>query len=386
MKHLKIQNITPHHPLRIVVMIDNLGMGGAQKLLEVQITDMALTHDLYVVNLGPETNFAQSLRAQGVTVVSYGGMRLTDLSALLRLRRDMAAWAPDLIHSHLLYAALVGGVMARLLKVPHVTTLHNEMHDTLKLRDRMRNFLEEHVLRHMTSVVVACGPKIARVHASHVGKTPLVTVANRVRPARQLPPERRAAVRQMVGSADQDILVLAAGRLMPQKGFDILLSAFARSVQKEPRARLLIVGEGPDQAVLDRQIKALGIEDRVRLHGPVSDLGEMLQIADVFVLSSRYEGLPLVLIEALAAALPVVATRVGDVDTVLDEGCGLLVAPDDVGALAEGLDRVLANPDLRASMARAAAVDSRPHTDVQGFVAELKAVYDTARQRYDAPR
>lgn len=376
-------NPNAHDPRRIVIMIDNLGMGGAQKLLEVQISEMAKTHSMRIINLGQDTDFARSLAVYGAEVVSMGGVRLRDLSALVRMHRDLVDWAPDLIHTHLLYATLVGSVMARWLNIPHVTTLHNERPDSTLVSDRIRSRLERLVLRHLTSVVVACGPKIAEIQRVRTGKTLLVTVSNRVRPATPLPPETRLALRQAAGIGSEDIFVLAAGRLMPQKGFDILISSIAEVVKKQPHVLLFIVGEGPSRLALEQQAKALGLGDRLRLPGPVADLGDTLQIADAFVLPSRHEGLPLVLIEALSAGLPIVATQVGDVETLLDERCGLLVAPGQVKPLAAALERLIGDAALRARMSNAALTASRKHTDVAVFVNELKAVYGIARQRYD---
>lgn len=299
--------MTPHpddkDPRRIVIIIDNLGLGGAQKLLHVQISEMSKTHHLRIINLGPATDLAHSFAAQGVDVVSQGGMRLTDLRAMLKLRRELAEWRPDLIHSHLLYATVIGSVLARLLKVPHVATIHNEKAAATGFTDKVRGWLEQFALRQMTVVAIACGPKIAKIQSPRVGKTPLVTVSNKIRPAQHLSPEARHLLRKAAGIADSDIVVLAAGRLVPQKGFDVLLSAFAQAVKTTPQALLLIVGEGQERIALEQQAKSLQLADRVRFSGEVPDLGNMLQMADVFALSSRHEGLPLVLIEALSAAL-----------------------------------------------------------------------------------
>lgn len=367
---------------RLLIMIDNLGMGGAQKLLEVQVAEMARTHTLRIVNLGPETDFARRLAGYGVEIVSLGGVRLKDVAALGRMRRDLVDWAPDLMHTHLLYSTLIGGVMARALGVPHVTTLHNERSDAVRPRDRIRSWLEQRVLRHLTAVVIACGPRIADIQKTRTGKTLLVTVANRVRPFTPLAPVQRLAARQAAGIAPEEVLVLAAGRLMPQKGFDILVYAFAEVTKTAPKAVLFIVGDGPDRAALEQQAKGLGLGDRLRFPGAVADLGQMLQIADGFVLSSRHEGLPLVLIEALSAGLPIVSTRVGDVETLLDDSCGLLVGAAEAKPLAAALLRLVGDADLRARLGRAASVASRKHTDVAGFIAELNAVYARARQRH----
>jgi L-malate glycosyltransferase len=370
-------------PRRIVIMIDNLGMGGAQKLLLIQIAEMRETHDLLIVNMGPETHLARDLVAQGFDVISSHGIRLTDFGAMRDLRRVLAKWQPELIHTHLMYATLVGSLMARWLKVPHVATLHNERPDLARFADKIKVRLEQHVLERMTDVVVACGPKIAVIQKPRTGKTPLVTVANRVRPATPLAPEKRAALRRDMGDVGDTVLVLAAGRMMPQKGFDLLISAFARVVRSHPKARLVIIGDGPDRADLEKRVARLSLQECVSLPGAVPDLADMLQSVDVFALPSRHEGLPLVLIEAMAAGLPIVATRVGDVATVLDESSGLLIEAGQVEPLTEALERLVSDARLRETLRERALAASRNHTDVDAFIAEMTAVYGMARQRYD---
>lgn len=152
-------------------------------------------------------------------------------------------------------------------------------------------------------------------------------------------------------------LVIAAGRLHHVKGFDLLLRAFAR-LDGSPKPRLLILGEGKERANLERMVEDLDLADRVQLPGRVGSLAPWMARADLFVLSSRREGLPAVLIEALAIGMKVVATRCpSGPDEILEEGrWGELVPIDDVAALTEAMGRALAGPpaDRAALQARAA--------------------------------
>jgi len=146
--------------------------------------------------------------------------------------------------------------------------------------------------------------------------------------------------------------VLAAGRLTKQKGFDVLLNAFAIKKKELSDWKLVILGEGDQRAALELQIKNLGIREHVLMPGVVTNLGNYMKAAELFVLSSRYEGFPNVLTEAMASGIAVIAADCpsGPSDIVDDGVNGILVAPDNIGALSEVLGRLMGNADLRAKL------------------------------------
>lgn len=148
-------------------------------------------------------------------------------------------------------------------------------------------------------------------------------------------------------------LFVAVGRLTRQKGFDILIDAFARLTRP---ADLVIVGEGPDRPALEQKIAACGLGDRVRLHGYAAEPMEVVANADIFVLSSRWEGFGHVIVEAMAAGLPVIATDCphGPRDIIVDGVNGRLVRPGDPDALAAAMEACLADPDQARGMTPAA--------------------------------
>jgi GalNAc-alpha-(1->4)-GalNAc-alpha-(1->3)-diNAcBac-PP-undecaprenol alpha-1,4-N-acetyl-D-galactosaminyltransferase len=140
--------------------------------------------------------------------------------------------------------------------------------------------------------------------------------------------------------------IVAMGRLVRQKGFDLLIEAFARCAGQHPEWSLVILGEGEERSNLESLISAMGLQDRVRLAGKVPQPSHILGQADLFVLSSRFEGFPNALMEAMACKLAVISTDCpnGPRDIVRDGVDGLLIPPDDVNALAKGMDRLMANP------------------------------------------
>jgi glycosyltransferase involved in cell wall biosynthesis len=158
--------------------------------------------------------------------------------------------------------------------------------------------------------------------------------------------------------------VLAAGRLTRQKGFDLLIPAFGRVAADHPDWRLRICGRGPLRKELEEQIRAEGLAGRVELAGAVEDMGAEMAAASVYVLSSRYEGFPLVLLEAMTKGLPVVATDcpTGPAQLVEDHRNGILVPPRDIGALARGLRELIEDPELRRRCAAAGVETARPYS------------------------
>ncbi|RCG32391.1 glycosyltransferase family 4 protein [Sphaerisporangium album] len=158
-------------------------------------------------------------------------------------------------------------------------------------------------------------------------------------------------------SRQENPVVVAAGRLVAQKGFDLLIPAFARVARRHPEWRLRVFGTGPKKAALGALIEEHGVGGSVELMGRSTRLQDELADASIYALSSRFEGLPMVMIEAMTHALPVVAfdCPTGPADVLTDGTDGLLVPPGDVDGLAAALDRLIGDRDLRCRMGAAAA-------------------------------
>ena len=173
-------------------------------------------------------------------------------------------------------------------------------------------------------------------------------------------------VRALEGpNADPDArTVLAVGRLTPQKGYDLLIPAFAHVVAKQPDWRLRICGAGPQRDELEAMIRDRGLGDVVQLRGPARDLGAEIARASLFVLSSRFEGLPLVLLEAMSKGMGIVSLDcpTGPADVISDHRNGILVPPGDVEALAAGMLELIEDADLRRRCAAAAIETAQGYT------------------------
>jgi glycosyltransferase involved in cell wall biosynthesis len=171
-------------------------------------------------------------------------------------------------------------------------------------------------------------------------------------------PDEREELRRALGLTGRRV-ILHSGRLAERKACDLLLDAYAKVLaadHAEPRPLLLFLGDGPKRAALEAQASRLGLADAVRFEGFHVDVWRYLAAADLFVLSSRVEGLPNALLEAMAVGLPVLATRLGGSLEAVEPGTsGVLIPVDDRAALAEGLARLLGDPTLRAELGRGAA-------------------------------
>jgi len=161
----------------------------------------------------------------------------------------------------------------------------------------------------------------------------------------------RLTPRRALGLSETDVVLMSVGSLKPIKGIDVLLRSVAPVMQAHARAKLVVVGDGPDRGALQLLARELGVADRVQFAGLRADVDTLLRAADALVLSSRSEALPTVLLEAMATGLTVVATNVGGVSEIVEaERSGLLVAAEDVAALSSALTRLVADESLRTTM------------------------------------
>jgi glycosyltransferase involved in cell wall biosynthesis len=199
----------------------------------------------------------------------------------------------------------------------------------------------ERLAAHWTDTLVALTPREIEEHLQRgIGRAAQYAVVPSPVPTqalREAAPSRSAA-RARLGLSPDAYVVAGVGRLVPIKGFDLLVAALAALAARVPDAHLLLVGDGVQREALQAQAAALGVAGRLQICGAATDVIGVLSAADVLAAPSRNEGMGRVLVEAMALGLPVVGTRVGGIaDVIVDGECGLVVPPEDPGALAEAL-------------------------------------------------
>ncbi|MGY1735085.1 glycosyltransferase family 4 protein [Geodermatophilus sp. SYSU D00684] len=302
--------------------------------------------------------------------ISAGLDPLADTRAVLALRRATAG--ADLVHAHGLRAGLVAAAAVRTGPRPLVVTLHNALPERSGPLRRVLAAAERATVRAADVVLAASGDladNARRLGARDVRVAPVSAPA--------LPPARRTRdeVRAGLGLADGRPLVLAVGRLHPQKGYDVLLDAAAaltRGAAGGPAPLVAIAGDGPLQAELSARIAAQRLP--VALLGRRDDVADLLAAADLVVLPSRWEARSLTAQEALRAGTPLVATRTGGLPELLGDGA-VLVPPGDAAALAGAVADLLADPARAAALAEAGRAQAAGWPDEAATARTLTAVY-----------
>jgi glycosyltransferase involved in cell wall biosynthesis len=313
-----------------------------------------------------------------------------DLQAIGRLRRLFRAWRPDVVHAHGLRAGALTAIAVAFAgtaagnkpgdkpgdkhcRTPLVVTVHNAP-PAGGVTGAIYRVLERIVARNADSVLCVSADLEDRLRAAGARRVGHAVVpAVPVSLTGDVSAETRAALRAGFGVDPGQAIVLAVGRLAAQKGFGLLLDAAARWRDIEPGPLLVIAGEGPLAASLQAKAASLGL--MVRFAGYRNDVPALLAAADVFVLPSVWEGQALILQEALRAAMPIVATRVGGNPGLVGDDAAILVPPGDAKALAEAVRAVLGDPALAARLREAAAARARLLPDEDAAVAAALAEY-----------
>jgi L-malate glycosyltransferase len=278
------------------------------------------------------------------------------ISGLIRLYRLMRQEHFDVIESFTHHANLISLPVAWVARVPVRVAGHHGRIEQLpawmcRLHTRVVN-------SEITSSLVAVSNRVQSYAIDVEGIAPekIVVIPNRhaLRSPAQLSNDERCALRQELGLRPDGLLVLSVGRLTEQKGHVHLLEAIPGVLEKFPDTVFAIAGDGPFRAELEARAQQLGVSKSVHFLGTRSDVPTLLQMAHIFALPSLWEGLPIAMLEAMAAGLPVVATRVEGVEEVIVDGeNGLLLPPADPESLKIALLRLLAQPDLRVNLGTA---------------------------------
>jgi glycosyltransferase involved in cell wall biosynthesis len=305
--------------------------------------------------------------------ISTGLAPVADSRAVLQLRRALAG--ADLIHAHGLRAGLVAAVARRLSGErtrPLVLTLHNAILENAGPLQRLLRTAERMTIR-SADLVLAVSSDLA-ANARRAGARD-VRVVPAMAPPRPPATRSRAEVREELGLDEGRPLVLAVGRLHPQKGYDVLLDAVSRweaAGRLDPAPLVAIAGDGPLEAELTERIRAARLP--VLLLGRREDVADLLGAADLVVLPSRWEGSPFTAQEALRAGAPLVSTRAGGLPELLGSGASL-VPVGDAGALADAVVRVLTDPGHAAELVEAGRRQVASWPDEEAAARRLVAVY-----------
>ena len=373
--------------LRVVTLVDRLGTGGAERLaiqtttrLDPERFDRTLCASRrfdVAVSKRHVSNALAELEAAGVRVVGLKRTSARQVWAwwpLYRLLRDERV---DVLHSHKFGSNVWGTVIGRMARVPvivaHEHTWSFEGKPWRRLADR-------ELIARGSSAFIAVSREDRRrmIEIEGIDPDDVLFIPNGI-PAP--PPPSGADVRAELGIAADAPVIGTVSVLRPQKALDVLLRAGRTLTAEFPGLRVLIAGEGDRRFALEDLTRELGLEDTVMFLGVRTDVPDVLAALDIAVSSSDFEGSPLSVMEYMEAARPVVATRVGGVPDLIDDGVhGRLVEPQDPDAFAAAVAELLRDPERAREMGRRGQERRREEFDIDVMVRRLEELYVRLRE------
>lgn len=295
----------------------------------------------------PHLEIVGPARESGLEVEIIPCRGRADWEAVRAIRRCMERRGIGLLHTHG-YKADLYGLLAARGRGPVVATCHNWTGEGAALK--VYGVLDRLALRFFDRVAAVSDPVAQRLRAAGVSAGRIRRIPNGIETARFR--NTRPTLAEEIGKGDC-LLVGMVARMVEEKGPDLLLRAAQSLASQFPKTLFALVGDGPARGEMEALARELGIGERVIFTGARRDMPGVYASLDLCVLPSWNEGLPLSVLEAMAAGVPVVATRVGSLpEVILPESTGLLIEPGDSGGLSQALARLLADPELRARLAR----------------------------------
>lgn len=346
--------------MRILHLLAPGGVGGLERVVhalasgQVQRGNEVLVA-LVVTSADPIREWVAELRDAAVPVETL----VLSARAYLRERAQVAAlcerFRPDVLHTHGFRPDVVDAGVARRLGIPRVTTLHGTTGESL--RTRIYEWVQSRAVRRFEAVIAVSRPLGLRLERAGIPAARLHVVPNAWSSTTH--PLERDLARQELGCDADEFALGWVGRLSHEKGADVMIDAMGEL--RDLPVRLTMIGDGRDRKALEARAVARNVADRIRWTGVLPNAARLFPAFDAWIMSSRTEGTPIVLFEAMAAGVPIVATRVGGVPDVVGDAEALLVAPERPALLAGAIRQV--HSDTAAARARARRARERLERD-----------------------
>jgi glycosyltransferase involved in cell wall biosynthesis len=363
--------------VRVLLLVKGLGLGGAERLLERAVPYLdRVRYDYQLAYLLPwKDALVPAFRKAGIPVHCLGWDGPLGLKTAGRLVQLLRRERIDLVHAHLPWASILARAVRARAGVRWLVYTEHNVPERYRLPTRVVNALTYRA----NDAVIAVSSQVAarlRPYVRH-GRPHVVTVPNAVDvQALERSVRARETVCREFGLPDDVRLVVNVGNLVPKKGHRVLLAAARHVADRVPAVRFLVVGSGPLAEDLATLARRSGLDGQVVFTGLRDDATALIGAADVFVLSSLHEGLPVALLEAMALGRAVVATRVGGVPEVVAHGeTGVLVEPGDPQALAASILQLLHDDRLRDRLGRQARAQAQRRYGMAAMVRAVEDVY-----------
>ena len=369
------QSPLPERPLKVVHLLASLPVGGAEDLVA------AIVRGLPPRRFAPEVACLEAPGPVGAELAAAGypvhslGLDLKHASAwrlAAAVRRLLKEIRPDILHTHLYHPNLYGRLAALGLSLPGVVAAVHNSYTRVKFHRRLWNHLLGWASDRILVGSAQVWEDVRRYDAVPASRLLLLPYGiDLAELETDHSPEEARGFLSVSG-----FVLGAVGRLEEQKGQKDLLAAMAGVRRQIPEATLILVGDGRQRQALERQARELGLADRVRFLGTYRDLALIYRALDLYVQPSLWEGLPLALLKAMGAGLPVLASRVSGVMELIEDGVnGRLVAPAEPEALGRVLVELYRRPKLRARLGAAARLTIREHYSLEAMLAGLERLY-----------
>jgi glycosyltransferase involved in cell wall biosynthesis len=374
-----------HAQAHVLSLLDVLGAkgGGAERMareLVARLDPDRFRRTLCVTRLSesngiPEDlSLARDLESQGVRVLSLGRRGKLDVIAWRPLLNYLRQENVQVLHSHMFGSNVWASTLGSLAEVP-VIVAHE--HGWSYEGQPVRRFLDRALVSRACDAIIASSElarnRMIEVEGIDPGRTRLVYISNGI----ASPRPTGSSIRAELGIADAAPLVLTVARLDPYKALHVLLHAAAYLKDDFPDIRILIAGDGPDRVRLERLIAELGLQQVVLLLGSRMDVPDLIAACDVATLCSYSETTPLAIMEYMAMAKPVVATRAGGIPDLIEDGVhGLLVEPEHSAGLASAIATLLRGPDRARELGEQARQRQQREFSIDVVVHRVQQLYE----------
>ena len=363
-------------------MIDSLRPGGAEQLMVPILKNLKDLFNIRVCALQVRAGnpIGEQLKAQGIPVDLVEIPNLRSLNNLPSIIKYLRAQNPDLIHTQLQFADVLGSTAGKLLGIPTISTQHTIDSNTELTSAGMRQKLTWFCLRNFSKTVIAVSNQTREYHIKlgNIPPSKIITLHNGIDIAKfsEVSKSTGEKIRQQYGIPNDANVILTIAVLREKKGVQYLISALPQILEYHPNTVYLVVGDGDFRSYLDDLVIQKGLSGKVIFTGHQTNVPNYLAAADLFVLPTLIDAFPTVLLEAMAASKPIIASNVGGIPEIIQSGTtGILVEAEAPDQLAEQISQLITNPSQAEQLAITGHNTVLEKFSIQKQVNKLEEIY-----------
>jgi len=368
---------------KIIFLISGLEIGGAEVLLHDILKKIDRDRfETKVVSLAPIGEIGKRMEEDGFDVVSLNVKSKSNFLAPIKLFKLIKKENPDILHTHLFHAHFLGRIVGKMANVPKIiSTIHNtDIGGKYGIRETLmkvtRPFRDK-------DIAVANIVKKRAIEKDFTSEKNSEIIYNGV-DFENFPDKDKEEMRKSIGINKDSKMLVTVGNLIEQKGYTYLVDAMEKVVEENKDVKLVIVGEGEKRKELEEKIEKKHLREHIELAGKVPDVNDYLQAADAYVMSSLWEGFPVVLLEACATGLPIVATDVGGNDELIKGDYGTLLEPKDTETLAREINKIIdLSEEEREKLGEKARETIKRNFSIEKMVKDYEKLYNRVNTKDD---